>query len=198
MPHKFNPEGIERLLRPDRLGAVNPEEFLRSEGLRQGMTFADVGCGPGFFSMPASRIVGKNGVVYAIDTQDEMLRELKRGADAENIKAVKSVENSIPIEDGVSDFVLLAYVLHEAESKDVFLKEVRRILKPGATLLLLDWEKRGTHAKHGSEENGPPFEERLSREETLGYLKEAGFSTEAVSSFGESHYKISAKRAGKG
>lgn len=187
MPHKFNPEGIERLLRPDRLGAVNPEEFLRSEGLKQGMTFADVGCGPGFFSTPASRVVGKSGVVYAIDTQDEMLRGLKRAADAENIKAVKSVENSIPLEDGVSDFVLLAYVLHEAESKDVFLKEVRRILKPGAILLLLDWEKK-------AEENGPPFEERLSREETLGYLKEAGFSTEAVSSFGESHYKISARK----
>ena len=189
MPHKFNPEGIERLLRPDRLGAVNPEEFLRSEGLKNGMTFADVGCGPGVFSTPASRIVGKNGVVYAIDTQDEMLRELKRRGDAENIKAVKSVENSIPIEDGVSDFVLLAYVLHEAESKDVFLKEARRILKPGAILLLLDWEKR-------VEENGPPFEDRLSREETLGYLREAGFSIETVSSFGESHYKISARRQG--
>ena len=187
MPHKFSPEGMERLLRPDRLGAVNPEEFLRSEGLKDGMIFADVGCGPGFFSAPAARIIGGKGVVYAIDTQDEMLSELKRREDAENIKAVKSEENSIPIEDGVSDFILLAYVLHEAESKAVFLKEVRRILKPGATLLLLDWEKR-------VEENGPPFEERLSREEALGFLKEAGFSIETISSFGESHYKISVRK----
>ena len=116
-----------------------------------------------------------------------MLREIKRGADEVNIQAVKSVGNSIPLEDGISDFVLLAYVLHEAESKGVFLKEGRRILKPGAILLLLDWEKK-------AEENGPPFEERLSREETLGYLKETGFSTEAISSFGESHYKISARK----
>lgn len=187
MPHKFNPEGMERLLRPDRLGAVEPEEFLRSEGLKQGMTFADVGCGPGFFSAPAARVVGKNGVVYAIDTQDEMLRELKRRFGAENIKAIKSSENSIPLEDDVSDFVLLAYVLHEAESKDVFLKEARRILKPGAILLLLDWEKR-------VEENGPPFEDRLSREEASRLLKKAGFSIETVSSFGESHYKFSARK----
>lgn len=189
MPHKFNPQGIERLLRPDRLGKVNPEEFLRSEGLKQGMSFADVGCGPGFFSAPASRIVGEKGVVYAIDTQDEMLNELKRRADAENVKAIKSSENSIPLEDNVSDFVLLAYVLHEAESKDVFLKEARRILKPGAILLLLDWEKR-------VEEDGPPFEDRLEREEASRLLREAGFSMETVSSFGESHYKISAKRQG--
>ena len=129
----------------------------------------------GFFSAPASRIVGKRHCLRDRHPRRNASRTQAPG-DAENIKAVKSVENSIPIEDGVSDFVLLAYVLHEAESKGVFLKEVRRILKPGAVLLLLDWEKR-------VEENGPPFEDRLSREETLGYLREAGFSMETVSSF---------------
>lgn len=39
----------------------NPEEVLKDIGLKSGFTFVDMGCGEGFFTIPAARIVGKGG-----------------------------------------------------------------------------------------------------------------------------------------
>lgn len=186
MPHKFSPQNIERLLRKDRLGDITAEGLLKNAGLRKGMSFADIGCGPGFFVIPASKVVGKGGTVYAIDTQEEMLGELKkRLSGRKNITPLRSGENSVPLKDEGVDFALLAYVLHEAESKPLFLKEVRRILKAGGKVLLLDWEKK-------VEDHGPPFEDRVRREDAEALLKDAGFQITGVASLNPSHYRLEA------
>ncbi|MBI5599489.1 MAG: class I SAM-dependent methyltransferase [Deltaproteobacteria bacterium] len=185
MPHKFSPRNIERLLRNDRLGGITAQGLLEEAGLKKGMVFADIGCGPGFFVLPASRIVGESGIVYAVDTQEEMLAELKKRAFSPNIVPVKSGENTIPVDDGKVDFALLAYVLHEAESKPLFLGEVKRILKDGGKVLVLDWEKK-------EEDHGPPFEERVPRLEAVGLVKDGGFDISGISSFNPSHYRIEA------
>ena len=187
MPHKFSPQNIERLLRKDRLGDKRPGELLKEAGLKKGMVFADIGCGPGFFSMAASRVVGKKGIVYAVDTQEEMIAELKKRIAEKNILPLKSEENSVPVDGAAVDFALLAYVLHETEVKGVFLKEAKRILKDGGTLLVIDWEKI-------VEEHGPPFEERIFREDAAALLREAGFTVKTVSSLNPSHYLIKAEK----
>ena len=45
----------------------NPENILDGIGLHPGMTFIDIGCGQGFFTIPAAKIVGDSGKVYASD-----------------------------------------------------------------------------------------------------------------------------------
>jgi ubiquinone/menaquinone biosynthesis C-methylase UbiE len=185
MTHKFNPEHIGRLLGEERLMEMDPEGLLKNEGLKEGYRFADVGCGPGFFTIPAADIVGASGKVYAIDTQEEMLHELEKRDPPPNVVLVKSVESEIPLEDGSSDMALLAYVLHEAEDTVLFLKEVGRILTDDGSLLILDWKKK-------AEDKGPPMEDRLTEEEVLARLKEAGFVEAGVSSLTKSHYKITA------
>lgn len=185
MTHKFNPEHIERLLGSERLMEMDPEGLLKNEGLKEGYRFADVGCGPGFFAIPAADIVGRAGKVYAIDTQEEMLLELEKRDPPSNVVLVKSVESEIPLEDGSSDMALLAYVLHEAEDTVLFLKEVGRILTDNGSLLILDWKKK-------AEDKGPPMEDRLTEDEVMARLKEAGFDKPVVSSLTKSHYKITA------
>jgi ubiquinone/menaquinone biosynthesis C-methylase UbiE len=186
-PHKFSPKSIEKLLRKDRLGKITGGEFLRKMGLKPGMAFADVGCGPGFFARPAAKIVGKRGGVYAIDTQKEMLRELKKRTRAKNIITLLSGENRIPLRQGAADFALLAFVLHEASSKGRFLKEVKRILKKGATVVVFDWEKK-------KEDQGPPYGERVPRAMAVELVKKAGFSIKKVSPFSASHYIVTADK----
>ncbi len=186
--HKFNPEHIGRLLREDRLGKVTPERLLRSLGLKEGDTLADVGCGPGFFTIPAARIVGPEGTVYAIDTQQEMLESLKERNPPPNVVPVKSGEHSMPIEGGSADMALAAYVLHEAEDKALFLSEVKRILRKGGKAVIIDWKKQ-------SEEHGPPVEERITEGEAEGFLAGAGFSRMETASLNESHYLITALKA---
>ena len=187
--HKFNPQHIDRLLSAERLVEQHPEGLLRREGLASGDFFADVGCGPGFFTIPAANIVGEEGMVYAIDTSEEMLFELDKREPPSNVALVKSAEAEIPLDDGVVDMALLAYVLHEAEDTLLFLKEVRRILTDGGILLILDWKKR-------AEEKGPPMEDRLTEESVMKTIEEAGFADSEASSFSESHYKITSVKKG--
>ncbi|MBI5559882.1 MAG: methyltransferase domain-containing protein [Deltaproteobacteria bacterium] len=188
MPHKFSPQNIERLMRRDRLGGITAEGLLKGAGLKKGMTFADIGCGPGFFVIPASGVVGKKGTVYAVDMQDEMLAELKKRISGRtNIIPVKSGEHTMPVGGKMVDFALMAYVLHETESKPLFLKEVRRVLKDGGKVLLLDWEKK-------VEDHGPPFEERIRREDAVTLLKGAGFEITRESSLDPSHYRLEAMK----
>ncbi|MBI5902540.1 MAG: methyltransferase domain-containing protein [Deltaproteobacteria bacterium] len=186
--HKFDPRHLERLLSEERFKNISPERVLREAGLKEGDTMADIGCGPGFFSMPAAEIVGRSGRVYAADTQQGMLEYFKdKRVPPPNVDLLLSGEYSIPIADSASDFTLLAYVLHEAERKDLFLDEIKRITRPGGALLVIDWEKR-------VEESGPPVEERLDTDEAACLIERAGFSGVEVSSLNDSHYRILARR----
>lgn len=185
--HKFNPAHIEKLLRQDRLGAIAPEGLLRSLGLKEGDALADVGCGPGFFTMPGATIVGPGGVVYAIDTQQEMLNALRERGPAANIAPVMSTEHSIPLEGGSADMALVAFVLHEATDKALFIGEIKRIVRRGGIVAVLDWKKQ-------EEEHGPPAEDRLTEAEVEALFREAGFSGVRTASLNQSHYSVSAIR----
>jgi len=185
MAHKFDPQHIDKLLNAERVKEINPKELLASFGLKQGQVFADVGCGPGFFTLPAAELIGEKGKVYAIDTQQEMLEFLKKRNPPQCVHLLISGEENIPLKDAEADFALMAYVLHEVRDQTVFLIEVLRILKKNGILLVIDWKKL-------KEEKGPPIEERLTEEQAKGFLKKAGFTDITASSLNQSHYKISA------
>jgi len=185
--HKFNPAHIEKLLRPDRLGGIEPGELLISLGLKDGDVLADIGCGPGFFALPAASIVGPAGGVYAIDTQSEMLDALKERQVPANVVPVKSAEHSIPLEGSIADMALVAFVLHEAEDKTLFIEEVKRVVRIGGAVVVIDWKKQ-------AEEHGPPEQDRLTEAEVETLFKEAGFSDIASESLNGSHYRVSATR----
>lgn len=181
--HKFDPKHIERLLRAERYRDIVPDKLLSESGLKEGERFVDIGCGPGFFTIPASRIVGKSGRVYAVDTQPEMLSELKKRGLPQNVEPVKSAEKKIPLPAACADFALIAYVLHETEDRAGFLKEARRLLRAGGVLLLIDWKKK-------KEEHGPPFKERLSKGAALGLVEQAGFAVIKKTDLNPSHYRF--------
>ena len=54
-----------------------PESILSEIGLTAGMTFVDIGCGQGCFALPAVRIVGEAGRVYALDANPEAIANLR-------------------------------------------------------------------------------------------------------------------------
>lgn len=181
--HKFDPKKIEMLLSNERKKEIDPMRYLKEKGLKKGMVFADIGCGPGFFVFPASEIVGKNGKVYAVDTQQEMLDELKKRKPAENVFVLKSEETKLPVNSATADIVLMVFVLHEVYKPKEFLKEIKRVLKPSGRLIVIDWEKR-------IEEKGPPYDERLPREKAKEFMAQAGFKKVDINSLNPSHYEL--------
>ena len=57
---------------------LNAERVLQETGLKSGDKFLDVGCGDGYFSIAAAKIVGNKGKVYALDSYEKSIVALKQ------------------------------------------------------------------------------------------------------------------------
>ncbi len=168
MAHKFDAKKAEILDSADRRKFLNPDSILKKAGLYRDTIFADLGCGSGYFAIPASLIVKK---VYAIDVQEEMLdivREKIRLGKLTNIETLRSKESSIPLPDNSIDVLFMANVFHELEDRGAILKEAKRILSGRGRLIIIDWKKMEM-------EMGPPVEERLTAEEVVSICEDRGF-----------------------
>lgn len=115
------------------------ERFLREIGIKKGQNVLDFGCGSGNYTIPAARIVGKDGRIYALDKDRRDLDELIQRAESEGLKNIDRMETTgelkIDLEDESVDVVLLYDVLHyyyfpQADDRRRLLHEVYRILKP--------------------------------------------------------------------
>jgi ubiquinone/menaquinone biosynthesis C-methylase UbiE len=176
MPHKFSPMHMARLESEERRRRQPPERLLAAIGLGPGLRMADVGCGPGFYALPAARIVGPAGRVHALDLQEPMLARVRERAAAEglaNVAAALSEESRLPLADGSVDLVLVANVLHEAADRRAFLREILRVLAPGGRVAVVEWRREPM-------EMGPPLEERLSLDDVRADLAAAGFADAAA------------------
>jgi len=62
-----------------------PERTLREMGLRKGQTILDYGCGIGSFSITAAKMVGDEGVVYALDIHPLAIRAVEKKMDSDKL-----------------------------------------------------------------------------------------------------------------
>ncbi|MFN3947633.1 MAG: class I SAM-dependent methyltransferase, partial [Aquificaceae bacterium] len=133
MAHKFDPSKLKKLDDPSRLDLFDPEKVLKELGLRKGMTVLDVGTGAGFYLPYLTKAVGKEGKVYAIDTEPlavEYARKKVKDLGLSKVEVLLSEENGIPLPDNLVDFVFMAFVFHELEDPVAYMKEVKRVCKP--------------------------------------------------------------------
>jgi ubiquinone/menaquinone biosynthesis C-methylase UbiE len=170
----------------------DPDSILARIGLKPGDTFVDIGCGDGFFTLPAARIVGEAGMVYGIDIDATGLDELRAKASAESLKniflEVGEAEDIVPCE-GCADLVFYGIDLHDFHDQARVLANARSIVKPGGLLVDLDWKKEPTPM-------GPPLEIRFSRQLAGRMIEDAGFELTDVEDSGLYHYLIIARPAG--
>lgn len=178
--HKFSHHHAERLERPERYSQLPPRDTHLRYGLKEGMSFADIGAGTGFFSRAASEIVGETGRVYAVDMSREMLKYLRKHSHSPIIQTVLSGEYSIPLPDSAADLTLLAFVVHETPDIPRFITEALRITRYGGTVVILEWKKQ-------HEEHGPPMEERLDVHDLLAHLRHVRHESDSAN---DSHYCV--------
>lgn len=108
----------------------------------------EVGCGTGSLTLAAKRQVGPSGAVCGIDVLPEMIAQSSRkaaeaGADVDF--RLGSI-NAIPYEDGSFDVVLCSFMIfHMSEMvRRQGLAEVRRVLRPGGRLFVIDLTRPST------------------------------------------------------
>ena len=183
MAHKFDPANAEVLDSPDRRRFIDPDSILDRIGLRKEAVFIDLGCGTGYFSIPASLRVKK---VYALDVQQEMLDILNGKIKEQEIASIETIlsgESSIPLPDGCADMLFMANVFHELEDRGSILEEGKRILSRAGRLVIVDW-------KRIEMDFGPPAGERFTAEEVISICKEAGFKILERSDAGPYNYLL--------
>jgi ubiquinone/menaquinone biosynthesis C-methylase UbiE len=129
--------------------------------------------------------------IIAVDRSTPALEELDKRVDnleLTNVQIRQTVSDRIPIEDATVDLVNLGNVYHEVKGRLNFLKEIYRILKPGGTLLIIDWDP---------EEDlgiGPPVRERVSKDQIIQDLAFADFENVREHFVFVGHYAMTAKR----
>ena len=193
MNRKFDPASMEKLLRKERAEFQSMEPFLKLLDPQPGGHYADIGCGPGYFTLPVAERVRPDGKVYALDIAPEMLEACRRRAEEQGLEKVivtlQNGERELPLEDGSVDGAWLANVFHELEAPVEFLQEIRRILRPQGKLIVIDWKPIGM-------EMGPPLEHRVPLEAVRDALETAGFDGLATHEIYPYHYVIEAVRSG--
>ncbi|RZD18369.1 MAG: class I SAM-dependent methyltransferase [Candidatus Acididesulfobacter diazotrophicus] len=190
--HKFNPANHKRLTSEERYQLMPPHlaideikkivDILHNNGEKK-INIADIGCGSGFFTIPLLKTItdikGINTKIYALDISEEMISCIKENIDGTDFSEfqkdcvilTKCGESRIALNDNLIDIVLISNVFHEIEQRLDYLHEIKRVLKSGGYLFLIDWDKEDKVLKMG-----PPAEERLSANETIELLNDAGFT----------------------
>ena len=139
------PAFIGRLLDSGYRRRIQPlEQMVERSGIKKGMKVLDLGCGSGAFTPLVARAVDRNGMVYALDVQPAMLKQLERKLsrpeyrDIKNIKLIEGNAYELPFDDASLDLVYMVTVLQEIPDRNRALAEVKRVLKRGGFLAVTE------------------------------------------------------------
>ena len=172
-----NREAVDRMRDRD----LRPEKILEAIGLEEGMRVGEAGASYGYFTFKMSRRVGNSGVVYANDIDARALRQIEQECAADGITNVRTVlgaevDPRFPVKD--LDMIVVFDCLFEFSKPTEWMSNARGYLGKGGHLVVVDPDP----AKMGG---GEHF---LSREEIVGFAKEAGYEPVKVDdSFLKSH-----------
>ena len=145
-------------------------EFLKNIGMKKGQAVLDFGCGEGHYAIPAAKLVGEKGKVYAVDKNEhalDRLMEIIEKNDIKNIEVVKK-ESKAPLKNNSVDFILCYDVVHYLKDRKTIYHELYRVLRPKGILSL--------YPKH--HKNDIPLMElaHMKLEDIIKEIEEAGFS----------------------
>jgi ubiquinone/menaquinone biosynthesis C-methylase UbiE len=119
-------------------------EILEATALKPGMAVADVGAGTGLFTMLFAKAVKPGGRVYAVDISQAFIAYIGERARAEgldNVTTVLTKGTETELAEGSVDLVYTCDTYHHFEQPERTLQSIRRALKPGGRLVVIDFEK---------------------------------------------------------
>jgi len=141
------------LARANRDVTQRPQELIEAMGVKPGMTVADIGTGVGYMLPFMSRAVGPNGHVLAEDIFDDFLDKAKQTVAREklgNVEFVKGAETDPNLPENSVDIALALDSYHHYNYPEKMLAGLRKGLKPGGHLVIVDYYKRPTAMPNGN------------------------------------------------
>ena len=125
---------------PIRRMIHDPEKML-APYVASGARVLDVGCGMGFATIGLATLVGEDGLVVAVDLQEQMLAGVRKRAERVGVTERVQLHQCTPDElgvDGPFDFALAFWMVHEVGRPESFLSEIYAALRPGGKLLIAE------------------------------------------------------------
>jgi ubiquinone/menaquinone biosynthesis C-methylase UbiE len=157
-------------------------------GIQSGTIVADLGCGDGYFTVPLIPHIGRNGIIYAVDSNSNALSILKNildkmGPESECVRIMKADVSDTPLRSHSVDTVIFANIFHDLADKSRFLKEVKRIVKQSGMIVDIDWRRI-------SSPFGPPQDIRIDEASAMRIMDENGLELIRSIDAGPYHYGL--------
>lgn len=115
-----------------------PMPILRGADIHSGQTVLEVGCGTGYFTLPAARLLGDQGCLVAMDVLPASVEEVSRKVQSANVKNVRVVKgdalNTLLDAESMDAVLLFGVIPAPMLPLNQLLPEMHRILKPGGTM----------------------------------------------------------------
>ncbi len=168
---------------------VVPEKAVTHFHLREGDAVGDFGAGSGFFEKALSRAVGRTGKVYAFEIQKSLVERIADMARRDHLDNVDvlwcdiELKEGCKLQGGILDAVLLSNALFQLYDKAAALSEVRRMLRVGGKLFVIDWAD-----SFGG--MGPQAGSVVSEANAKALMEQQGFHFERSFPAGEHHYGL--------
>ena len=172
---------------------IKPEEIIKNFEVRPGMTVADFGSGSGHYVLAVAKKMNDSGVVYAIDIQKNLLETIKSEAVKQHLSNVDIVwadiegKEGTKLANGILDFAVASNILFQIVDKEALAKEIKRTLKSGGRVAVIDWS-----ASFGG--TGPSPKAVMPKKETERIFIQEGFLEEREFPAGDNHYGIIFKK----
>jgi len=135
-------QAADWLERPEREAEEKPGLLLEALKLKVGYVVADIGAGSGYYTRRLAKLVGQNGLVYAVDIQPEMLELLTNKMAELNIRNVRAVLGTITdprLPASSVDLILMVDVYHEFDHPYEMAQALCAALKPGGRMVLVEF-----------------------------------------------------------
>ncbi len=164
----------------------DPAANLAKLSLTEGMKVADLGAGSGFYTLIAAKQVGSTGRIYAIDVQKDLLEHIRSTGAAQGLRNIEVIWGNAEkiggtkIREALLDRVIASNVLFQVEKTDEFVLEIKRILKPGGKVLVVDWSEVSPL--------GPKTVVSSMKAQTL--FEKSGFKLDQSFGAGDHHYGL--------
>lgn len=161
-------------------------------GIKEGDSVADVGSGAGFYTFKFAKKAGAAGRVYALDLVEEQLKTLKEAGERagfKNIETIASRENDAMLPENSIDVAYLCSLYHETYVasmeyvKDSFVASLRKALKPGGRLVIVDNEPYPSRT-------GAYYGPHIAKELVISQMLHYGFRFKAFAQFIPQRYVL--------
>jgi ubiquinone/menaquinone biosynthesis C-methylase UbiE len=156
---------------PKRDEYQKPHEVVTVLKIKPGEVIADIGAGTGYFTFRLAHFVGDKGKVYAIDVSPDMIRHINRRireTKTANVVSILSEPDDPLLPDGSVNRIFICDVWHHVENQKKYLALMKKILKPGGEIVMIDFHKKDLPF-------GPPVQMKIAREDLIKQLESSGF-----------------------